>query len=352
MSLKKKFLKPTIFVYNLSLDNKSYEIAATIDWINAFSSHCNKVYVFSTHIGEHIFPLNVETFELGGGSLTGRCKWFINTTRSFILFLKLKKNVIIFHHMSQYTAIYPGILFRLFRANQGLWYAHNHKNVSLFFAEKIIKFGFTSAEGAFPINSQKVHVIGQGININKFMISEKMLEQKQNGIVSLGRIAEVKNLEQLLYADIKNFKIQFRGRALDSNYKNELQLLAKKQGKILKILNPISYEFVPKYLASWKYYYCGTKVAVDKAAIEAALSGCLILSTNSNVIHLTGMIHIYNFLGIKAPLKIEDQIGLFESLNKHTLKMMQTMLKSYCAELNNVDNTTKKVISILDSLRE
>lgn len=351
MAPKKISEKPTLFVYNLGLDNSSYELAATIDWINAFASQCNKVYVFSTHIGQYNLPPNVRAIELGGGSFLGRCKWIINTTRSVILYLKLKKNVIIFHHMSQYTAIYPGILFRLFQTNQGLWYAHNHKNLSLFIAEKVVNFGFTSVKGAFPINSRKVHIIGQGINVNKFLISEKILERKQNAIVSLGRISPVKNLEKLLSADIKNFEIQFIGRVIDHRYKIELQLLAKKQGKTLKILNPIPYRSVPKYLANWKYYYCGTQVAVDKASIEAALSGCLILSTNSNVIQLTGMSHLYNYLRIGVPATIESQIQVFESLDKSTLRIVQSMLKNYCAESNNVENTTMRIISILDNYK-
>lgn len=352
MSQKKNSEKPTLFVYNLSLDNKSYEIAATLDWINAFASQCNKVYVFSTHIGKYALPSNVRTIELGGGSFIGKFKWIINTSRSIILYLKLKENVIIFHHMSQYTAIYPGIIFRLMRTNQGLWYAHHNKNLSLFIAEKIVNFGFTSAKGAFPINSRKIYTIGQGIDINKFIISEKILERKQNGIVSLGRISPVKNLEKLLHSDTKNFEIQFRGRVLDQNYKLELQSLAKKQGKTLKILNPISYKSVPKYLANWKYYYCGTQVAVDKAAIEAALSGCLILTINSNVIELTGMSYLYSFLRVNVPSTIESQIAVFESLDKSTLKMVQIMLRNYCAEQNNVENTTKKITSVLHNSKD
>ena len=307
--------------------------------------------MFSTHIGQYNLPPNVRAIELGGGSFIGRCKWMISTTRSVILYLKLKKNVIVFHHMSQYTAIYPGVLFRLFQTNQGLWYAHNHKNFSLFIAEKVVNFGFTSVIGAFPINSRKVQIIGQGINVNKFIINEKILERKRNGIVSLGRISPVKNLEKLLSADTKDFEIQFRGRVLDHRYKVELHLSAKKQGKTLKILNPLAYKSVPKYLANWKYYYCGTQVAVDKASIEAALSGCLILTTNSNVIQLTGMSKLYNFLGISVPSTIEGQIQVFDSLEKSTLKIVQIMLKNYCAELNNVENTTKRIISILDNCK-
>lgn len=64
--------------------------------------------------------------------------------------------------------------------------------IFLFIAEKIVNFGFTSAKGAFPISSRKIHIIGQGIDINRFIYSEKILEHKQNGIVSLGRISPVK----------------------------------------------------------------------------------------------------------------------------------------------------------------
>ena len=92
--------KPILFVYNLGLDNKSYELAATIDWINAFASQCSKVYVFSTHIGQYNLPPNVRAIELGGGSFIGRCKWMISTTRSVILYLKLKVFLCSYHFLS------------------------------------------------------------------------------------------------------------------------------------------------------------------------------------------------------------------------------------------------------------
>ena len=51
--------KPTLFLFNLEVDSQSRVLAAGLDWIFAFSEHCHKVFVFSTHVGEYKLPNNV-----------------------------------------------------------------------------------------------------------------------------------------------------------------------------------------------------------------------------------------------------------------------------------------------------
>jgi hypothetical protein len=127
-------IKPTLFLFNLEVDSQSSVLAAGLDWIVAFSGHCKQVFVFSTHVGDYKLPSNVTVIELSGSG-----------------FLRKLREKIVFHHMSQYTVIFPGIFLKIFRARQGLWYAHAAKGITLYLAEIISNKTFTSATGAFPI---------------------------------------------------------------------------------------------------------------------------------------------------------------------------------------------------------
>lgn len=340
--------KPILFLFNLETDETSFKLAASIDWIRALALECNQVYVFSTYVGKFTLPSNVHVYELSGGTFLGKIKWIFNTVKSLYAFIKTKENKIVLHYMSHYTVIFPGIFFKVLGARQGLWYAHGHKDKFLAISEKITSVAFTSVDGAFPIKSKKIKVIGQGVKIENFNLDYHSAQKtKKTGIVSLGRISPVKHLDEILIAGIKPELIEFCGETPDSNYKNLLQNLATENQLRLRLVDPILYSEVPAYLSQWRYYFCGTEVAVDKAAIEAALSGCIILSLNKNVLELTGMHTIYEFIGSEVPNSISEQFNLFKSLNETTLTIIETKLRTECSQRNDVKKTTKKIILTL-----
>jgi hypothetical protein len=93
-----------------------------------------------------------------------------------------------------------------------------------------------------------------------------------------------------------------------------------------------------------KYYFCGTRIAVDKAAIEAAASGCIIISNNKNVLQLTGMSKIYASLNVVIPESLQSQIEVFEEISSKRIEQIQAEISQLTCELNNVKNTTKRVL--------
>ena len=88
--------KPNLILFNLETNSESKVLAAGIDWIKSFSYFSQNVYVFSTHVGVITPPNNVKIFELGGGSLKNKFRWFKNNFYAIYLVYKMKKSVIIF----------------------------------------------------------------------------------------------------------------------------------------------------------------------------------------------------------------------------------------------------------------
>lgn len=343
-------IKPTLFLFNLEVDSQSRVLAAGLDWIVAFSEHCHKVFVFSTHVGEYKLPNNVTVIELSGPGFLAKFSWFINSTRALFMYLRTGGEKIVFHHMSQYTVIFPGIFLKIFGARQGLWYAHAAKGITLYLAEKISSKTFTSAKGAFPLFSKKLTLLGQGVSTSKFSLAfQENIDSKREGIFSLGRINRVKNLEKLLeIMPAKHVnRIEFMGRCEDKNYKLMIENLAKEKELNLVINDSKSYNEIPLYLTKWSYYYCGTDTAVDKAAIEAAASGCIIISTNKNVLKLTGMDDIYNNFDLLVPENLFDQISFFDKLTNKDISLIRKEISARSCEQNNVVNTTHKIVDVL-----
>ena len=346
-------IKPTLFLFNLEVDSQSRVLAAGLDWIFAFSEHCHKVFVFSTHVGEYKLPNNVTVIELSGPGFLGKFRWFKNSTRALFMYLSTGGEKIVFHHMSQYTVIFPGIFLRFFGARQGLWYAHAARGITLYVAEKVSNKTFTSAKGAFPIFSKKLTLLGQGVDTSKFSLAfQENIDSKREGIFSLGRINAVKNLKKLLETmPVKHEKrIEFMGRCEDENYKSIIENLAKAKELNLVINDSKSYNEIPLYLTKWSYYYCGTNTAVDKAAIEAAASGCIIISSNKNVLKLTGMDSVYINFNLTIPENLFDQISFFDKLTEKDISLIRKEISDISCEQNNVVNTTRKIVDVLSSI--
>jgi len=342
----KKIIKPKLVLFNLATDSTDSKLAASIDWIHSFSQACESVFVFSTHVGLHDLPDNVKVFELGGGNFIQRIKWFYKILQATKFTILLRGEKVVFHYMNQFTAVFPGVIFKLFGIRQGLWYAHGYRSKILFIAEKVVDAGFTSAPGAFPVKSRKLIYLGQGIKILNFKKFEYSKSLPKEGIVSLGRIHPVKNLDKLLFAIPvgKKIKIEFLGDNSNTEYLQYILSLSKDNKISLSIKDVILYKDVPKYLRKWKYYYCGTDISVDKASIEASLSGCIILTVNKNVMNLSGMSEVYKYLKVLPPKTITQQFNIFENLNKDQLNRIQEILFKISSEKNDVLQSTSTVL--------
>ena len=110
-----------------------------------------------------------------------------------------------------------------------------------------------------------------------------------------------------------------------------------------------TYSEIPDYLVSWRYYFCGTNVAVDKVVIEAAAAGCIVLSLNKNILELTGMNRVYQKLRVPVPSDLLTQFHTFEKLNDLERSDIQIDISNATGEANNVYNTTRKIFQKLTS---
>lgn len=337
----------TIIIYNLITDEDDSIAAFAVDWLKAFADISNELIVFSTHVGRYRLPSNVKVYELGGGSPKKRLVGLFRLLRSAFLVFNIKGKKIVFHHMSERTACAVGLIYRILGIKQGLWYSHNRKSRVLILATKFVNCIFTPTANSFPIKSRKTRAVGHGISMSRFQ-EHGELAQNRNGILSLGRISKVKRLEEIIDALSRVPKprpsLTFVGPVLEANnYLDSLISRAGMSGIDLTIRGSVPYIDVPKMLSKFSMAFSGSPNTVDKSVLEAAATGCFVLSDNKFVLELTGMKKVWDVIGIDVPLKIENQIELLKPFEWSS--DLRKQISRACHENNDVKNVAMKIVN-------
>ena len=287
-----------LFFFNLETDLDSKVLASGHSWISEFSKHFEEVVVVSTHIGRTDLPGNVRLVSLGGGSALSKCIAILKLQKILISIIRIKDTSCVFYHMSAYSAFVLGPAIKLFKIPQIMWYSHSKANLisklAMFWVSKV----YSTTPNSSPYKSKKLRTGQHGIDPTNFQNFEKIQHRKRI-ISSVGRIVPIKNLEKLIEstAGIENLSLIFVGPAPNFEYKNFLLNLANESDVDLAILPPVPYEEINRIYKKTSIYYTGTPESIDKAAIEAAMSGCFVVSNNSALKEVVGMDKIYEQLG-------------------------------------------------------
>lgn len=340
-------------IFNLETDEDSAVLAVSIDWILELAKYFDSTEVISTHIGRRTRLKDIRVVELGGGDYLSRLRALFRLSHISFKIIRQRHEYVIFHHMSPRTAVYPGFLFRLFGIKQGLWYSHSSKPFALRLASKIVDMMFSSTYNSIPINSLKVHQVGHGIPINRFTQLSGNSKRK-NGILYMGRISPVKRLDVLI-TEVSKLKptvsLTFQGLGSSDDYAKALQESGKRNKVVIELKKEVNYQEVPDIMATFKFFYSGTRNSVDKVALEAALSGCLILSQEDMTLELTGMKLVWKKLGIEPPQSISGQVEQLQLIKDEDLKNYRSLISATCSNQNNLEVTAKKIGQALKDLR-
>jgi glycosyltransferase involved in cell wall biosynthesis len=342
-----------IVIYNLETDKDSIVLAAGHDWILEFAKFASEIVVFSTHVGKTELPGNVRVIELGGGDFWKRLKalWIIYKALPSILCAR--KNLIVFHHMSPRTLLILGPIYRVFRVPQGLWYSHSVKSFSLKMSRKLANRIFSSTTSTLPYKDKNCKAVGHGIAIAKFSSQFKISKLNRGGIVALGRVAPIKNIDLAIKA-LAGLEESYRvlncvGPYDTSNkYVEDLKNLSIKHGVQLHLSGSENYSAIPKILCEFSMIFTGTPISVDKAVIEGAICGCFVVTTSKEAQELTGMSEIWRELGFNgALLSVESQIKILLGIAPEREAIMRIKLSAISISKNSIENTARKIIGEL-----
>lgn len=270
-------------------------------WLEEFSKQFDSIVVICLESGEYHLPDNVKVCSLGKErrpSAQGLNKFFNRLSylfRFYFFCFKWRRDYdAVFVHMNHNYVIWGWWLWRLLGKKIGLWYAHGAVPVSLKITENLADIIFTSTPTGFNLPSQKLKIVGQGIDTERFKpVSDSRIETFV--IITVGRIAPVKH-QEILLAVARNlqskklaFKIKVAGLPIlekDKEYFANLKKQTIEQGlaPVIDFVGSIDHDqIVPFYQQADLFVNFSDTGSFDKAILEAMSCGLFVLSSNEAV---------------------------------------------------------------------
>lgn len=280
-----------LLVITQKVDENDQLLGFFIDWIRELSRYFEKVNVLCLEKGGFHVPSHVEVQSVGKDRGVSKIGQLFNFYEGIIS----SKNEYdaVFIHMNPIWVILGSWYWRLVGKKVCMWYAHKSVTLKLKIAEKLADIVFTSTPEGFRIPSGKVVVVGQGINIDLFRF-DKTTRPELTTIISVGRVAPVKNYEPLIAA-MKLLKDEGTRARLsiigepalkaDIYYEATLKSMVTKMGlenNIIFVGKIKNQDLPPYYRKNNLYINLSNTGSLDKTILEAMASGCLILSSNDS----------------------------------------------------------------------
>ncbi len=343
-----------LYLFNLSTDRNNQILNFTWDWIEEFAKNFQQVRVYTTHKGNTDSNANIQITELGGGSLRSRARAIFRLFVALRTILNESQKPLVFHHMSVNTAVIIGLPLKLAGIRQGLWYSHSAGSLKLRVAVKFVFKVFSSTPSAFPFESKKCEFIGHGIRVEDFRQDPVRSAKAEFRILSIGRIAPIKNLEKIIQAiyELGNpiKRVTFIGptHEKDTEYKNMLVTLGAKCGIEVDIQDSTERSSIPKILGQHGIFFTGTPKSTDKAAIEAAISGCYILSENFDTQTIVGMKAFWE-QNNRESLSLKNQLEYILTRPPELVVKDRKGIQDIAMENNNISKLVVRITESLDA---
>ncbi len=262
-----------------------------VGWLRELSTHFERIDVVCLRKGSYSLPSHVYVHSLGKEDGESRSKYVLRFYAYFIKILFGVRVDYVFYHMGAIYNIlgFPFFLIRsLLHTKFYWWKAHGHINalgrVALCFVDRV----YTSTESGFPIATKKRHIVGQAIDAAKFTVSEDVVRD-ENLILFVGRVTRIKHLEELiatariLIRTHPQLRFKIIGPHDDPEYLKVLKTESEKAGldHVLEFLGPRSQdEIVGFYRRAGFFLNTSMTQSMDKTVLEAALCGCIPVTSN------------------------------------------------------------------------
>lgn len=339
-----------LLIITQKVDKNDQLLGFFIDWLNRLAEKFDLVTVLCLERGDFDLPANVKVISLGKERGSSKLKQLSNFY--FLIYTFRNDYDTVFVHMNPIWIVAGGLVWWFMNKKIIFWYTHKAVTWKLRIAAEFADVILTASKESFRLQSDKVIVTGHGINTELFRPKSDygpgIMDDSQLKILSVGRIAPVKNYECLINAaeiltDRKiNFKINMIGETAlsqDKSYQQKLETKIKElhlENKF-NFLGKITYGKLPNYYQNNDIFVHLSKTgSLDKVILEAMASGMKVLSSNdaSKAFLPPEMIFDDN-----NPRELADKIVELAKKNDFGF------LRDYVVKNHNLDNLIGKIYS-------
>jgi glycosyltransferase involved in cell wall biosynthesis len=284
-----------LLILTQAVDENNPVLGFFLDWIKEFANHCESIIVICLFKGKYDLPDNIKVLSLGKEDGASRIKYLFR----FYKYIWQERNNYdaVFVHMNPIYVVLGGWLWKLWRKKIGFWYAHGHVSFSLRVAEKLVDIIFTSTSSGFRLKSNKINVVGQGIDIKKFLPDENKKINDNFKIISIGRISPSKDYETLINAieivvkdkKTKNIEVSIIGEPGTPEQKKYFEnlkklVVEKRMDSVVHFLGAIANKKITPHLQEADLFVNTSHTgSLDKTILEAMSCELVILSCNESL---------------------------------------------------------------------
>lgn len=328
-------------------------------WLLKLAPRAQNIIALALGIGRYDLPNNIKVFSLGKESTGGNSRMIKKLKYAFNfyrLIRRFRKDYdIVFVHMNVEYVLLGGLFWRLWRKKIVLWYAHYKNPLKLKLAVALAHRVVTSTALACRINSEKLRILQQGIDTEKFQ-PENIENVNLNKILFLGRISPVKKLEVLIVAikilDSNGIKINLdifgEPAPGDEKYFVEVKNLAQRLGLEQKInfLGLVPNFQTPQIYNHYSIFVNLTSTgSFDKTTLEAMSCGSIIFVSNRVFKEVLPPDLQENLMfGEGDSRDLADKISKLLVMSPQRLREIKKQMREIIVKNQNLDELIEKLI--------
>lgn len=278
-----------VLVFNLALDADDPVLGFTTDWVNALAARVEHVSVITMRAGRIAVADNVTVRSVGkelGRSEPRRIASFYRAVRAA---LGGERPQVAFAHMIPLFAVLFSPVAKVRGIPVMLWYAHGAVPPTLRVAERLVDCCVTSTPEGFRARSEKLVVLQQGIDVERFSPPSTPPDGYERSVVCVGRLSPVKRVLETIDAVVdagEHLRLHVVGGPLrdeDRLYERRLQehVDGLRMGAQVRFYGAAAYCDTPAaYRRGGIYLNLSQSGSLDKTILEAMASGCIPVSSN------------------------------------------------------------------------
>lgn len=226
-----------LLLFNLATDADDPILGFTTQWINKLAVHYERIDVITMRAGRLAVAPNVCVWSVGKERGYSEARRAAEFYRLLPRLLRERAYSACFAHMMPLFAVLGAPLLRGVPIT--LWYTHRQAHRTLRLATAVSRRVVTASPDSFPLPTDKLRVIGHGIDTDFFSPGEQSTARpdltETPAIVHVARLMPIKHQATLIraLADVPNVQAVFVGDVppgVDEGYKTELERLAREQG--------------------------------------------------------------------------------------------------------------------------
>jgi glycosyltransferase involved in cell wall biosynthesis len=261
-------------------------------WIEALAARLDHLDVICQEHAYPALPANATVYSMGKESGAGRIAQAWRLTQALRALTPHVDGV--FCHMIPRYVLFAAPWTRLHHKPLLLWYTHRQTSTELRIAARLASHILTASPGSFPLKTDKLAVMGHGVETDLFPPPEGETDPPE--VVLVARLARIKRQDWLIRAAAQvigrdPFRVVIVGGPVEGepDYPAELRALAQTLDLDVIFAGPL-----PHADAAARLRGCAVAVNLspaglfDKAALEGMFAGKPTIVTNTDFLPLLG----------------------------------------------------------------